>query len=97
MGEINLVKAKLSDVDFLFRIDNDLEYRKNSFNQNQITYEEHLKWFQEKLLSKDTVIYICMDNDIPIGMVRLDIVSKEKCLISYVLDKSHRGQGGMEN
>jgi methionyl-tRNA formyltransferase len=97
MSNIELVKAKYSDVDLLFELDNDLEYRKNSFNSDQITYREHLEWFKKKMLSETTIIYICMKDGIPIGVVRIELNSlnnKQKvCELSYILGKSYRGQG----
>lgn len=89
---INLRKVKPEDVDLLFKWANDEVVRKNSFNQNKITYEEHQSWFEEKLNNKKSCIYILLKNKNPIGQIRVDI-DKGVGEIDYSIIKNERGNG----
>lgn len=67
--------ARKSDLMDIFYLANDEIVRFYSFNQNQISLEEHKKWFKKNLASKETKIYIYRncDNDL-IGVCRLECV-----------------------
>jgi RimJ/RimL family protein N-acetyltransferase len=84
--------AKEKDCDLLFNWVNDYDVRKNSFNTNQILYENHKKWFNEKMKSKDSLIFICYLDKLPIGQIRIDIKDKIG-VINYSIDKNFRGKG----
>lgn len=93
MNGYRLVSANIDDCDLLYEWANDHEVRKNSFNTNQINYEEHMKWFRDKLGSNDTYIYIFKNENGPIGVIRLDKLDDMSMLINYSIDKRHRGNG----
>lgn len=90
---IILQKATIEDAHILFEWRNDDEVRKRSFNSNKVSYEEHLKWFMNKLYSSNTKIYIVKDNKTPIGVIRLDDKGKNNKIISFSIDKEHRNKG----
>lgn len=92
MGKIELRLCDVSDCDLIYNLNNDKEYRCNSFNQEAIKFEEHNKWFKKKLESKDDMIYIAILDNKPIGTVRLD-KNSDQYIISYTIDKRYRGQG----
>ncbi|MCB2297181.1 GNAT family N-acetyltransferase [Clostridium tagluense] len=85
-----LKKATYNDCDLLFNWANDKTVRESSFNNNKIEYEEHINWFQNKLNSNDTDIFIFYYQHIPVGKVSIDIENKE-AIISYSIDKDYRG------
>ena len=60
--ELNLRKACWSDCRFLFRLRNEDEVRKNSFQTSEIPYSSHENWFAQKLQDVNTVIYILERN-----------------------------------
>ena len=60
--ELNLRKAFWSDCRFLFRLRNEDEVRKNSFQTSEIPYSSHENWFAQKLQDFNTVIYILERN-----------------------------------
>lgn len=93
MSVIQLVKANIDDSELLFFWANDDDVRKNSFNTDKIIYENHLEWFKNKLCSEGTFIYILKENYNPIGVVRLEKNDNESMIISYSIDKKHRGKG----
>lgn len=76
----------------MFNWANDTEVRKNSFNNNKILYEDHIKWFNNKINSDKCIIFIVQFKYTPVGQVRIDIEG-ETGLISYSIDKSYRGKG----
>ena len=89
---LSLRKATANDIDLLYEWANDPIVRANSFNSEFISYEEHIKWFN-RIMSNDTVIqYILMDNDIPIGQIRLNVNGHE-AEISYSIFSDYRGKG----
>lgn len=86
--------AKIEDCDLIYSWANDPEVRKNSFDTEHIKYEDHCKWFEGKLKSSTSNIYIFYDSDVPTGQVRLDIDElKNQAIISYLIAPNKRGQG----
>lgn len=86
-----LKEANENDCDLIFQWANEELVRKNSFNSNKIKYEEHVKWFKNKLGSADCYLYIFYLDGTPAGQARLDVENKVG-LISYSLDKNYRGK-----
>lgn len=89
---VKLRKATAEDIDLIFEWANEVDVRKNSFNSKPIPYENHKIWF-EKLMSDGSVYqYILMDNDVPVGQIRLNIEGNE-AEIGYSIAKEYRGKG----
>ena len=72
-NEVSLSKIQSQDCDLLFKWVNDPEVRENAFNTSPISYEEHVKWFKNKIDSKTSFIYIARVGNSPIGQIRIDI------------------------
>lgn len=89
---VKLRRCDIDDCDLLYRWANDKIVRKNAFNTSPIPYSEHLNWFNKSLKSDTRVIFICIMDSIPVGMIRIDIEGKE-AVISYLVDSKHRGKG----
>ncbi|MFN4122574.1 MAG: UDP-2,4-diacetamido-2,4,6-trideoxy-beta-L-altropyranose hydrolase [Flavobacteriales bacterium] len=89
-SELHFRKAKLDDALLLFKWANDNDVRKNSLNPNPIIWEEHLKWYSNKINSALTVIYILEYNQVPLGQIRLDMVD-DFWQIDYSIDSRFRG------
>jgi len=92
MGELYLRKVTENDIDLLFKWANDPMVRENSFNSEPIEYEEHKNWFNDKLKSNQSWIYILEKNKTPAGQIRIDI-EEEKGVINYSIAKNFRGEG----
>lgn len=92
MGKLYFRRADLDDLVLTFNWANDEETRKNSFNKEPISMEEHTKWFRDKINSDSARIYILGDGDASIGILRLDI-GEDELLISYSIAKEYRGLG----
>lgn len=87
-----LRKAEKDDMDLLFKWANDSVVRSNSFNTNPIPYENHVRWFK-KMMEDDTVLqFILMDDDTPVGQIRLNIDGKN-AEIGYSIASEFRGKG----
>lgn len=84
--------AQLKDAKLLFQWANDPTVRQNALNQKEILWKEHLKWFEKKLNSEHSNIYIYSLNDAPVGQVRLDKV-RDRWEIDYSVQNSYRGMG----
>jgi UDP-2,4-diacetamido-2,4,6-trideoxy-beta-L-altropyranose hydrolase len=84
--------AEESDVDLYFHWTNDPLVRINSYNQNVVIYDEHVKWFQSRLASDDCCFYLFLnEQNKPVGQVRI-----EKCvdeaIVGISIDKLFRGK-----
>lgn len=84
--------ATEKDMDLLYEWANDPDVRNNSFSSDLIMYEDHKKWFR-RIMSDDSVIqYILMDDEVPVGQIRLNVNDSE-AEIGYSISASYRGQG----
>lgn len=90
--DIKLKLASEYDCDLLFNWTNDEDVRKNSFSSYKILYENHIKWFNNKINSDKCIIFILEIKDTPVGQIRIDIEC-ETAVISYSIDKNYRGKG----
>lgn len=85
-------KAVKEDCNLLYEWANEPVVRQNSFNSERIKYEDHVEWFNKKLNSPDSYLYICMDEDKPIGQIRIE-VEDGIGLINFSVDSGSRGMG----
>jgi len=92
-----LRKAKAEDVELLFAWANNLDVRRNAFQQQEITWEEHKAWYERKLRQDESQIFIaCISTDggdgKPVGQIRLDR-DGDSAQIDYSIDQAFRGKG----
>ena len=90
--ECYLRKADCSDCDLLYEWANNPDVRQNAFNSEHISYDTHCKWFEKIMSDCNTLQYILMQNDTPLGQVRLTI-NNDEAEIDYSIDSSKRGEG----
>ena len=88
---ISFRKAKPKDITTVFNWSNDELVRKNSYNSKRIEFEDHRKWFSNKITNKNTLFLIALINNNPAGMVRFDI-KREHSAVGILISKSYRGQ-----
>lgn len=90
---VSLREATILDSKLLFEWANDNAVRQSSFSPSSINFNDHISWFEKKLKSKKTKIYIAtIKYNEPIGQIRIDEI-EDYWLIDYSLDKSFRGLG----
>ena len=80
---INLTKAGTTDINDIFEWRNHPDIRKNSFNQELLSWEEHEKWFMAKLKNPDTTAYMAYYGEKKVGTIRFE--SKESVIKTSVM------------
>ena len=89
---MQLRRATMDDALDVLAWRNDETTRKNSFTQEEISEENHLKWFKRKLDDNNCLMYILEDGTGSLGSIRLDITDKI-AEISYMIAPAARGKG----
>lgn len=82
------------DAEMLLRWRNDFETRRNSINTAAVSPEEHARWMHRVLVGDVHKVSVALDDDIPVGVIRLESDFKEKaCDLSFTVAPEHRGRG----
>ncbi len=90
--QLRLRKANDSDLQITYSWATDKAIRAFSFQQHEITIEEHTNWFQRKIKNCKCIYLIAeMENQL-IGSIRFDI-NQNEALISYLVSSKFHGQG----
>jgi len=89
---LRLRLATQEDCDLLFEWANDVECRKNSFSQEKITYETHVRWFHARLQDMNSNLFLAVEDSTEVGMLRLDY-DQNKAVISYSVAVKERKKG----
>lgn len=89
---VSLRKVTYSDIDLLYSWANDPAVRRNSFNVHQISYKDHQQWFKRVMEDENTIQFILMDDNLPVGQIRLNL-SGDEAEIGYSIAKEYRGRG----
>lgn len=76
---------------FFWRNDSFIVARGSS--QKTVTWEEHVRWFQETVTGSERKMWIVMVNGEPAGQVRFDRFNQETCAISAYLLREFIGRG----
>jgi len=89
---IKLIPATEFHMEMLYVWANDPVTRAQSFNQKQISYGEHVEWFQNSLQNPNRRLYVAAHDGNYIGMYRLDLDGQE-AEISYSIAPGFRKKG----
>lgn len=89
---LELRKVVDGDRELLFKWRNDVETRRQSFNNSNITYLEHKNWFSKKMISENCDFFIVIKEGMSVGQVRIELEEKIG-IINYSIDRKQRGQG----
>ncbi len=92
---LELRKVTLEDADFVLEIANDPETRAMSFQQSQISYDEHMLWFSTQI-ERNVPFYIACCNNAPCAYVRFAVDDLQH-IISMALHKDFRKLGLAKN
>lgn len=91
-GRLSLRDANDNDVKDLFVWRNHPEVRKNSFNTNPISWDEHKKWFWTKIKDQNVTIYIAYYRKNKVGSIRFEV--KDNVIrVSVMLNPAFLGRG----
>ncbi|MDP3442411.1 MAG: bifunctional UDP-2,4-diacetamido-2,4,6-trideoxy-beta-L-altropyranose hydrolase/GNAT family N-acetyltransferase, partial [Ignavibacteria bacterium] len=88
-----LRRASEKDASLILNLSNDRVVRANSINQNPISWNEHIVWYNDKIRDINTLFLLAFNrNDGFIGQVRFDI-NDTSASINISIDKEFRGKG----
>ena len=90
--DIILRHATVDDLELVFNWANDELCRKNSFYTQKLTLDEHTEWFERKINDDNCMIFILMNEYIPIGQIRIEYRDNTG-YISYSIDSNYRNMG----
>lgn len=88
-----LRRAAITDIDDTYRWATSPKTRRYSFNASEISHEEHMNWFPNKIDDPES-LYLILANSLgtALGSIRVDRKDGEG-LISYVVDEDFHGRG----
>lgn len=86
--------ATIEDMKDIFDLSNDELVRANSFKQEKILWENHQKWFKNKINDENSLFFLIKDlkNNL-ISQIRLDKTSAVEGDISISISSQFRGKG----
>ena len=93
---ITIRSADESDSKSIWEWRNDPLTRKNSIDQNEVSWESHCQWYAQSLETTNCRILVGMDEDTgtAIGMVRFDVNAAEFTAVTSInLNPDWRGKG----
>lgn len=90
--DLNLREVRESDIDLLFLWRNDLEVRTNSLRAQEVSWEDHERWFYGVVRNKISPAYILETGVLPVGQLRFEIANDVGTL-TYSVDRDFRGRG----
>ena len=93
---MRLRKANMSDLSLYFHWVNDPLVRQFSFCSDVVPLSDHCKWYEKRLLSPDSLLYVLVDSDgLPLGQIRFERTahSPSRAVIGFSLDRLARGRG----
>ena len=89
---INLTKAGIADANDIFEWRNHPDIRKNFFNQELLSWDEHEKWFIAKLKDPAAAVYMAYYKKEKIGTIRFE-ASESAIKTSVMLNPLFLGKG----
>lgn len=92
LNSYTLRKANIHDAEILFQWIKEMATLNPSLNTEPILWENHIRWFQQKLNSDRDVILTMEKKGKPAGQIRFE-KKEEHTLISFILDKNEWGKG----
>lgn len=84
--------ANMDDFEFLFCLANEPSVRANSFSSNPILLAEHAQWFQQRLNSQHSYMFIAEKDSESIGQIRIE-ADNGVGVISFSIVPSQRSRG----
>lgn len=90
--DFHLRKANEMDMITYLNWANDPDVRNSAINSNPILEENHRPWFESRLRSETTLMFVGMWQNNEVGQIRFDLI--EGCWeISYSVVKDHQNKG----
>ena len=91
--DLECTPATLADARSIFELSNDPLVRRNSFSQDQISWEEHLRWLERKLRAEDTFFYLVRNRTGTLAaQVRFEPDGADCYRVSFSVSQPFRGK-----
>ena len=91
---LRLRSVAAEDCRLLWEWANDPEVRASSFSASPIPWEDHVRWFQQKLADSGSRIFVAEnESGDPIGQIRFDQRQDEDWEVDVSIAREMRGQG----
>jgi UDP-2,4-diacetamido-2,4,6-trideoxy-beta-L-altropyranose hydrolase len=91
--DISVRRASIQDGELLWKWANNKSVRANAFHTDTIPLKEHIRWYQNKLSSPDTLIWILEFGKEPVAQIRYDRVNPDTAEIDISVTAGCRGKG----
>ena len=91
--DISVRRACIQDGELLWKWANNHSVRANAFHADTIPRKEHIRWYQNKLNSADTLIWILEFDKEPVAQIRYDRVNPDTAEIDFSVAAGCRGIG----
>lgn len=90
---VQIRRASVEDLHTTFDWASNKIVRKYAIQKDEIFFDQHKKWFLNKIVSADCIYFVAEVNNTPIGSIRFDINEKKEALLSFLLDPKFHGKG----
>jgi len=90
--KLSVRKAGEQDLECCYHWANDPEVRAQSYNQANITLQEHLAWFNNKLKDSNSYFYILESENEPVAQIRFQVTGGE-AVLGYLASSTIRAKG----
>ena len=85
-------KAVLEDLETCYNWANDEDVRAQSYNSNQVNFQDHIQWFKQKLINTNSFYYLLELNGNPVAQIRFQVNNNE-AVLGFLADKTIRNKG----
>ncbi len=86
---IELTPVNIEDSLSIYEMSIEEENRKNSFNSNFFTFEQHSEWFESEIKNNSFFYKVVISENVLIGQIRIT----SKNVIGITIEKQFRGLG----
>ena len=93
LEKILIRRVSEKDMSLLWNWVNDPDVRANSLNSDFIAKINHQEWFNNKIQSEDTLMYILESDGVPFSQIRFDRVNQDDAEIDISVAKEFRSLG----
>jgi UDP-2,4-diacetamido-2,4,6-trideoxy-beta-L-altropyranose hydrolase len=91
--QLHIRRATNDDMMLYFAWANDADVRRNAFQQEPISLENHQHWFAKRLASPTSHLFVLEQDSIPVGQIRFDETEQNLFEIGYSIAQNMRGKG----
>ena len=84
--------ANINDMKSVFDLSNDDIVRANSIHSEKIKWENHIKWFNDKIAFKNILFYILEFDGNFAGYCHIDMEDNDEWIATIHISKAYRGR-----